>query len=473
MPVLEREPVISTAPRLKWLPAFLICNALIMNAGLAAATRLFVFWNLIPPVAAPTTLGAVRDFLTFRQGTDSWMPMLEAARLYETGRPIYDTLFFERNVKFQYPLTSLLPVLALKRAGFSDGQLLLLARISSWIAVWGIIGAAIALWKSTRGRASAIFAIVLAGLCFYPIVKGYTLGQIQTFLTLLFAVAAYLWLQGRETAAAVPIGLMILVKPQYAAIVIWFALRKRYGALAAALATAAAGFVSALAVFGWHEQMRYLDVIRYAGSRGHAYYPNLSFNGLANRLLFTEPSLVFNASSYAPYHPWVTAVTLTTSALLLGAALYPRAWDRRGGMADFCGIAIAATAASPIAWEHHYGILFPIFLVMASMAANRTEIAILAVAYALVADAWSPLNALAGSLCSTHCSRLRLRVCSPYSSCRSAWPIDRGLSGAVKSNICRSDEVNSAFASAAIPAARDRWPGSRPRAGRNARRSAR
>ena len=239
-------------------------------------------------------------------------------------------------------------------------------------------------------------AIFIAGVSFYPHVKGYALGQIQTFLTMFFVIACYCWLRGKEAAAGVLLGLMALVKPQYAVVLIWFALRKRFQALGASLIVMVGGFAAGLALFGWREQMKYLDVIEYAGRRGHGYYPNLSFNGLANRLFFNDPSLEFDPLKYAPYHPGVYAITLLTSVILIGLALwYPFAPKLRGGLADFCAIALASTAASPIAWEHHYGVLFPAFILLAVTAVTRREWMLLAIAYVLVANSWSPFNAVA------------------------------------------------------------------------------
>jgi len=324
--------------------------------------------------------------------------MLLATRLYEKGQPIYDTLFFEQNVKFQYPLTSLLPLIALQKMGLSEDRFLGLVGAFSWLAVLAAVGIGVAIFFKLRGRTGLVagLSIFIAGVSFYPHVKGYALGQIQTFLTMFFVIACYCWLRGKEAAAGVLLGLMALVKPQYAVVLIWFALRKRFQALGASLIVMVGGFAAGLALFGWREQMKYLDVIEYAGRRGHGYYPNLSFNGLANRLFFNDPSLEFDPLKYAPYHPGVYAITLLTSVILIGLALwYPFAPKLRGGLADFCAIALASTAASPIAWEHHYGVLFPAFILLAVTAVTRREWVLLAIAYVLVANSWSPFNAVA------------------------------------------------------------------------------
>lgn len=391
----------------------LALGAVVLNAALAVTSRAFVAQGWLPSEAAGTGVGATRDFITLTQGTDSWMPMLRAIHIHEAGQPIYDTLFFAEKVKFQYPLTALLPVVGLRKVGVTDESFPGVARMASWLAVWATIGVSIAIYFTVRRRAQAAWglpvgaspwghpvgeawmaalALGIAGLSFYPLVKGFALGQIQTFLTLFFAIACYCWLRGKERAAGALIGLMILVKPHYAFIGLWFALRKRFGALWAAVGVVGGGLAVAVAVFGWSAQIKYLDVIREA-SRGESYFSNLSFNGVANRLLGNGPNLSFDANAFAPYHPLVFATTVLSAVVLVGAALvFPRKPGQRGRAADFCAVTVAATAASPIAWEHHYGILFPVFAMVIAAHVERREITRILVAYTLVANAWTPFN---------------------------------------------------------------------------------
>ena len=53
-----------------------------------------------------------RAWLELRQESDSWGPMEQAFELVERpqpAKPLYEKIFFERRVKFQYPPSSLLP----------------------------------------------------------------------------------------------------------------------------------------------------------------------------------------------------------------------------------------------------------------------------------------------------------------------------------------------------------------------------
>lgn len=90
---------------------------------------------------------------------------------------------------------------------------------------------------------------------------------------------------------------------------------------------------------------------------------------------------------------------------MLTAAL----WVARMAMTPLAGItsfmiaALCFTAASPVAWEHHYGILLPLFsLVFMALLRNGRETTrrgmlwgLLAVTFTLCANSLAPLNFLA------------------------------------------------------------------------------
>jgi uncharacterized membrane protein YagU involved in acid resistance len=59
-------------------------------------------------------------------------------------------------------------------------------------------------------------------------------------------------------------------------------------------------------------------------------------------------------------------------------------------------MALSVTMASPIAWEHHYGIIFPIFAVLlASVIGHRTRLLLLAVSYVVISNFFPIANLLA------------------------------------------------------------------------------
>lgn len=129
-----------------------------------------------------------------------------------------------------------------------------------------------------------------------------------------------------------------------------------------------AGIVS-LVVFGFQEHVEYLKVISHMGRRGEVIWANQSVGGILHRLFTDADPLVFHAKSFAPFNMFVYVTTLVSSALLLlfGLLFYKpigeaslKSWDRLVYSAlDLATMMFLLTIATPIAWGHHYGILWP------------------------------------------------------------------------------------------------------------------
>ena len=94
---------------------------------------------------------------------------------------------------------------------------------------------------------------------------------------------------------------------------------------------------------------------------GEASYPNQSINGLLNRLLNNGSTMLFEANGFPPYSAIVRWGTLLSSGVIVSSALF-YGYRRKPALLDFQLAALAFTMASPIAWEHHYGILPLIFI---------------------------------------------------------------------------------------------------------------
>ena len=90
---------------------------------LSAAWRLWLVFLLSGLVASAivalavgepreSSLGYLRFVLSLHNGDDSWMPMLRASAFLREhpDQPLYHSVFFGQHVKFQYPLTALLPL---------------------------------------------------------------------------------------------------------------------------------------------------------------------------------------------------------------------------------------------------------------------------------------------------------------------------------------------------------------------------
>ncbi len=387
-----------------------VWNGVVLNGLLGLLALAALHWGLLERGVVSTGVSAALLWLfRGRQGDDSWRPMLHALDVFEAHLPVYQTIFFDLHDKFQYPLTSLLPMYLLRQAHWSDAGILKLMNVLTWIAFWLTIAISVrililaarrhGLAEEVSGRRlyAVTIAATLCGLCFYPLLKNYVLGQAQTFISLMFACSLYLWMERHYKWSGLLVGFMCLIKPQYALFLIWFALRKKLGGLIAAAAVMVSGFSAASLVFGWKEQIAYVRVLRYISQHGESYWPNESMNGLLNRLLFHGSNLHWTAASFAPYSPFVYATTAITSASLVALALwFPFDHAHRSDVLDYCVLGLTATVASPVAWEHHYGILVPIFAYLAGSLAGTRNRTLLCAAFVLTSNAWSPMNVFAG-----------------------------------------------------------------------------
>lgn len=305
------------------------------------------------------------QFAHMRQWTDSWLPMLKSLDYFHAhpNEPIYYAHLYDTLI---YPLASLLPLAALEKLGLSEPAILRILVITSWLAVLGV--AAVSLWMGQRllrrrGAAldwQSILAVTFACLGCYPLIKGYALGNAQTFLSLLFVVLLLLWTTGCERSAGVVAALLAFVKPQYGLLWIWMIVRRRWNAATAFLVCAAILIALSTIVFGWHNNLDYIHVLSGLSRKAQSHYANQSMFGTLNRMIGNGENISYTPHLYTPYIPWVYHVTLITGIVLIGGALlFP--WGKlRGSTADLAATGLASVASSPMAWEHHYGIVFAI-----------------------------------------------------------------------------------------------------------------
>ncbi len=200
-------------------------------------------------------------------------------------------------------------------------------------------------------------------LLFYPITRSEVIGQIQTLMTLAAGLALLAWQRGSPRLAGVMIGLCCIIKPHWGIVILWAALRRQWRLALPALATATFFVLIALWKYGLANMLDYLPVVSFIGKHGESFYANQSVNGLVNRMLFNGNNLQWLSHEFAPFHPLVHAATLASSILLLGAILLWKR-DKSPSVIDLALVMLTLTIASPIAWEHHYGLLLPVFAVL-------------------------------------------------------------------------------------------------------------
>ncbi len=307
---------------------------------------------------------------------DSWDPMFRSLRVFYEGEDptIYQKIFFNQKHKFQYPPTSLIFLDVFRKVLNSFERTYILINWISWICLWGTILFSILIffeaWRkylpdddSPRILKIGIgIVLTFSGLAFFPINRAFFLGQIQICLDMLFAVSLWLWLKRKNLGSSICLGLMSVIKPQMGLYAIWGFFRRQWKFCTGIIGVATLFIFVSLWRYGLPAHMKYLEVLSFIGKHGESYYPNQSINGLMNRILFNGNNLEWDAWHFAPENTLVQVVTVASSFLLIGFALFfNRRMSDEDGLLSFATAGLAFTIASPVAWEHHYGILFPIF----------------------------------------------------------------------------------------------------------------
>ena len=379
-----------------------------------ALAALLIFHTLVLTAALHYVLGVPRAetlahhldvLLTGTPGGDSWKPMATAARFAQEhpGASIYEEVFFRQGMKFQYPPTALLFTSRLERPTL---------HLMSWLAVWITVlvsvhlferGLRAAGYRAVNAIDAVVRVLVAAGLAatFYPLVKAYSLGQIQAWIDAIFAVLVVSWARQPALSGAC-LGVMCLIKPQFALIGVWALVRRQWRFAVASAVVVLAGLAVSMAVYGLQSHVDYLRVLTFISERGETFYANQSFNGLLNRLLFNGPNLEWQETAFPPPHRLVQAGTMLAGLVLIAAAWLAPRRDRHADLFDLAIISVTATAVSPVAWEHHYGLLLPLFAATAGETLRLRPLGAytapaLAVAFVLTGQFFQPAQRFAAS----------------------------------------------------------------------------
>jgi alpha-1,2-mannosyltransferase len=360
----------------------------IVAIGLLGWHYAAVLQGVLPADVGLTNFDAIR-YVTgsvFRsQGrADSWFPMLEAMGwLRDNDRSnLYETLFFAKSIRFQYPPTSLLPLdwlamikpLTVRELNGINFLVYCLNAAAAGAVAWLVfrprpqchsLGMAQSAAGPAPNAAGLAVLVTIAAFLFYPLMRALLLGQIQVWIDTLFTFAVIFWIRDRRMLAGVCIGLACAIKPQFILFLIW-GLLWREVAFGAGIFSAFAPIAAiSLLRYGLHNNLEYLNVLAFLGQHGESFFPNNSVNGILNSYFLESTNLRWDASTLTPYNPIVYAGTLASSAVTLGLIVFLPLLGRcrQPGIADFCAAAICTVAGSPIAWEHHYGILLPAYVV--------------------------------------------------------------------------------------------------------------
>jgi len=312
-------------------------------------------------------------------GDDSWRPMKLAYGhwIESQGQSLlYTDLLLPVKLKFLYPPTALLITQFIET---NNINLLAFSTTTTIIFLFlmaaGIIATVLHSYKhyqapllSPTDQVAIGVLLTLLLFTFYPVVKAATLGQMQVWLNAFFAVAILCYITGWDILAGIMLGLMASIKPHYALFILWGLLRGNKKLVMAITITGLVGVLLGMREFGFAMYIDYLRGLSFVTQHGESVYTNQSFNALAGRIFSVRypeafNNLKWNGYRYPPYNVWIFSFTqITTLAILIITLIKPKAQSNEAKLADFLLMGLGATLASPIAWEHHYGILFPAFV---------------------------------------------------------------------------------------------------------------
>ncbi len=365
-----------------------------------------------------TTLTYSSSFANRIAHADSWKAMRTALFYTDEPRtkPLYTAVYFDNNVRFQYPPSSLLVLDALRAIGGDEAILDPTLNEISWWAIVTLAFLMVRIFYLARrrfGDAAAVntsdewvygCAVILATLTFYPVVRGYYLGQIQVWIDLLLAAVVWAWLEERRALSGALLAGICVIKPTLAIVVVWGALRRQWDFIVGFAVPMSLVAVVAIAVYGMANHLDYLNVLSYISRQGEVFHPNQSMNGLLHRLFQNGDSLHWEKDGLVAYHPWVHGGTVVSSLILIAIGLFTaRARTATTGALELAIVILCSTLAAPTVWTHHYGVTLPLFamalpavLAAGGAARNRRRLLVaLVVAYALVSNNYRVLNRLA------------------------------------------------------------------------------
>ncbi len=246
-----------------------------------------------------------------------------------------------------------------------------------WLAVAALVAGAVimarALLPATWPRSRIG---VLAALTFPPATYNLWLGQMNTLIFLLVAIALSDYLAGRRTRCGMVLGFAAGIKLAPIVLLVVLARRGWWRGVAAGLGAAALTVALGIAALGWSVTHEFLARVLPSLSRDNGWIYNQTWNGVVNRLAVH--------SVLSPGQPlgWSRLVTIAVSLVTVAAVLLAVGRDRRTraerGVEFACGV-VAMLVIGTMNWYSVYvNLLIPIAAVFALAYERRRQGRVLA-----------------------------------------------------------------------------------------------
>jgi alpha-1,2-mannosyltransferase len=219
--------------------------------------------------------------------------------------------------------------------------------------------------------------LTVAGLLitfsFFPVYDSLYMGQVNALLFLFLALVIYFARRDRPWHAGFFIALAALIKIFPAVLILFFAAKRQFKPVVAALLSMFILVAASLPVCGLGLYINYVSKVVPGQTDGGAFYRNQGFSGFFARLL-TDNAYVHSLGNW----PVLAHVLSTASGVLvLAAALWVaarRAGHYRVGKLEF-GLCLTATLlALPKSWEHYSVLLLFAYLAIFRILQDTREV---------------------------------------------------------------------------------------------------
>lgn len=219
-----------------------------------------------------------------------------------------------------------------------------------------------------RPKRIELLALIAVLVTFFPLINTMWTGAMNAVLLLLLTGAWACWQRRRDTAGGILVGIAAVFKVFPVALLPYFAWRRDWRVVVAAIATGIVGLVACLMVTGVGHNLYYFrDVLPHLAG-GTGYRENQSLAGLAARLC--DPSTADRGGGAG----WCgRVVAWPPSFLVLGIIAAAMRRPGRSGL-EFALAVAALPLISTVTWSFHLVVLiFPIILLIRAAIQNQAE----------------------------------------------------------------------------------------------------
>lgn len=321
-----------------------------------------------------------------RDGQDPYGDSVLRDRAIELGSPttfLYESLF----TSYIQPPTSALSVMPLTLLDWREATRAYL--ILNNLLIAGAVGLTLLAVRPSMPRhwAIAVAAVTTAG--YSQIYGSLALGQVDSTMTFLLALALWAYSRGRETVTGAAIAAGVAVKLIPGVLLLYFLWKREYRIVAWAIAIGSVAFLASVPLAGIDAYRTYFTETVPALLKGSTYFTNISFTGLYNRMFVEELGGLgpLIALEEVPSRIEVRLLGAATTIVLvliaaaamgrarlgprriLDAARGPGLHNRLGGggpelgwVLEFYLVVVAGLMISSVTWEFYTVWLLPLFV---------------------------------------------------------------------------------------------------------------